>query len=137
LPEPKAPHRLITLPKHSDARGSLVFGQEADHVPFPIKRFFLLYDVSGPRGGHAHREQHQFLTMAMGSVTILIDDGRTQTSVRLDRPELALHVPPGYWLELSDFSPGASCLVLASGPYSEADYIRDRNAFARFVQDGA
>jgi hypothetical protein len=44
-----------------------------------------------------------------------------------------LYVPAGLWLELTGFSASAICLVLASGPYDEADYIRDYDEFKRSV----
>ena len=46
LSQMRPQHRLIELPKHADARGALVFGQEGNHVPFPIKRFFTVFDVA-------------------------------------------------------------------------------------------
>ncbi len=36
---------------------------------------------------------------------------------------------PGIWREISDFSSGAVCLVLASELYSENDYIRNYEEF--------
>jgi dTDP-4-dehydrorhamnose 3,5-epimerase-like enzyme len=124
-------HRLIELPKHGDQRGMLVFGQQPDHIPFPVKRFFALYDVAAnaSRGGHAHHQQYQFMVMLVGSATIIVDNSASRVRVRLDRPNIALHVPPMLWLDLENFSAGAVCMVLASDVYSEADYIRDRSAF--------
>jgi dTDP-4-dehydrorhamnose 3,5-epimerase-like enzyme len=129
-------HHLIELPKRADARGALIFGQDPDHVPFAIKRFFALFDVApgSNRGGHAHRAQHQFVVMLAGAATVTVDDGAARTPVRLDRPNLALHVPPMLWLDLDDFAAGAVCLVLASDVYLEADYIRDRDTFLRLTQ---
>jgi hypothetical protein len=128
-------HALLDLPKHSDVRGNLVFAQGSDHIPFPVKRFFLLYDIPGgaKRGGHAHRTQHQLLVMTAGGATITVDDGRTRTPVRLDNPTRALHVPPMLWLELEEFTASAACLVLTSDLYSEGDYIRERDEFLRLT----
>jgi hypothetical protein len=33
------------------------------------------------------------------------------------------------WRDLTNFSSGAVCLVLASAPFDEADYIRDFDEF--------
>jgi hypothetical protein len=33
------------------------------------------------------------------------------------------------WRQLENFSTNGVCLVLASGPYDEGEYIRDRDAF--------
>lgn len=115
----------------ADARGTLIFAQEGDQIPFSIKRIFSIYDVApgGRRGGHAHRKQHQFLHMATGTVSINVYDGRTKDSIILNKPSLALYVPPMHWLDLGDFTAGAVCTVLVSGPYLEADYIRNLAEF--------
>lgn len=126
-------HSLVNLPKHDDTRGSLVFAQDGDHIPFAVQRFFLLYDLptGAKRGGHAHHVQHQLIVMVSGGATITVDDGHKRTPVRLNNPTQALYVPPMLWLDLDSFTPGAACMVLASGLYSEADYICDRDAFLR------
>jgi hypothetical protein len=72
--------------------------------------------------------------MLAGGVTVTVDDGKRRTSVRLDRPSTALHVPPMLWLELENFSTDAVCMVLTSDLYSEADYIRDRGEFLRLTE---
>lgn len=130
----KPQHRLIDLPERVDPRGSLFFAQD-DSIPFAVKRLFALYDLTPgiSRGGHAHRAQHQLLMMPAGGVTVVVDDGRKRTAVRLDRPNRLLHVPPLLWLDLEDFTPGAVCMVLASDVYLEADYIRDRDEFLRIA----
>lgn len=129
-------YRLVELPERKDARGALTFAQDPDQIPFPVKRFFALYKLAegAHRGGHAHRQQHQFLVMLAGAVTITVDDGKNRTPLRLDRPNLALHVPPMLWLDLDDFSPDAVCMVLTSNVYSESDYIRDRAEFLKLTE---
>jgi hypothetical protein len=131
-----AMHSLIELPERADTRGALTFAQQGDHIPFAVKRFFALYDLAEGthRGGHAHRQQHQFLVMLAGGATITVDEGHTRTPVRLDRPNLALHAPPMLWLDLTEFTPGAVCLVLTSDVYAESDYIRDRNTFLELTK---
>lgn len=128
-------HHLIDLPERSDLRGALVFAQDGDHLPFRVRRFFALYNVlpDAMRGGHAHRLQHQLLVVFGGAVNVTVDNGQGRTTVRLDRPALGLHVPPMLWLELTEFTPGAICLVLASGLYSEEDYVRSREEFIRLT----
>jgi dTDP-4-dehydrorhamnose 3,5-epimerase-like enzyme len=128
-------YSLIDLPKRDDVRGNLVFAQNGDHIPFAVKRFFLLYDmpVGAKRGGHAHRAQHQLVVMVSGGATITVDDGRTRTQVLLDNPAQALHAPPMLWLDLDAFTPGAACMVLTSDLYSESDYIRGREEFLRLA----
>jgi dTDP-4-dehydrorhamnose 3,5-epimerase-like enzyme len=124
-------YRRISLPQITDARGSLMFAEETRHIPFAVKRIFAIYDVpeGGARGGHAHRVQEQFLMMAAGGCSILIDDGADRSEVRLEGPTEGLYIPAGLWLELRNFSARAVCVVLASGRYDESDYIRDYREF--------
>ena len=128
-------YALVELPERLDPRGALTFGQQGDHIPFTVKRFFALYGIpqGSHRGGHAHRAQHQFLIMLSGQAKITVDDGKTQAEILLDRPNLALYAPPMLWLELRDFSEHAVCIVLVSDVYSESDYIRDRTEFLRLT----
>lgn len=128
--------RVIDLGKIENDRGNLTVVQSLETVPFDIKRVFYLYDIPGgeARGAHAHKECHQFLVAASGSFEVVLDDGREKRTVYLNRPFKGLHIPPGIWAAEQEFSSGAVCLVLASEPYDEADYIRDYEDYLRFVQ---
>jgi dTDP-4-dehydrorhamnose 3,5-epimerase-like enzyme len=128
---------LYELPLIKDLRGSLTFAELDDHLPFPPRRFFLVYDVPSKdiRGEHAHRPQHQFLVCVRGSCSVVVDDGRCCAEITLDRPTLGLHVPPMVWATEYKYSPDATLLVLASGEYDAADYIRDYEVFLSAVKD--
>lgn len=127
--------RLIDLPKVSDARGNLTFVEGHNHIPFDIKRVYYLYDVPGgaDRGEHAHKDLHQFVISMSGSFDLLLDDGFEQKRFQLNRPYYGIYVCPMMWRYLDNFSSGSVCMVLASGPYDESDYIRDRDEFLRAV----
>ncbi|MBY5988564.1 TDP-4-oxo-6-deoxy-alpha-D-glucose-3,4-oxoisomerase [Roseovarius sp. THAF27] len=127
--------RLIDLPKVSDARGNLTFVEGHNHIPFDIKRVYYLYDVPGgaDRGEHAHKDLHQFVISMSGSFDLLLDDGFEQKRFQLNRPYYGIYVCPMMWRYLDNFSSGSVCMVLASGPYDEDDYIRDRDEFLRAV----
>ena len=71
----------------------------------------------------------QFIVAASGSFDVILDDGINKKRVSLNRPNLALHVVPGLWRELDNFSSGSICMVLASHKYEETDYIRDYDEF--------
>ena len=117
---------LITFPKISDKRGSLSFVEGGRHVPFDIKRVFYLYDIAEGehRGAHAHKECHQFLVALNGNFDVLVDDGQKKEAFHLDKPNIGLHIPPMLWATELNFSKEAICLVFASLPYDEGDYIR-------------
>lgn len=57
--------------------------------------------------------------------------GPNAVAFRLDRAYYGLYVPKMILRELENFSSGGICLVLASLPFDEADYLRDYEAFRR------
>lgn len=123
--------KTIVLPKIQDPRGNLSV-IENGIIPFEIKRVYYLYDVpSGAyRGGHAHEKLQQFLIPLSGSFDVILKDGvQPERIVTLNKPDKGLLIVPGIWRELSNFSSGAVCLVLASTMFEEADYIRDYATF--------
>jgi hypothetical protein len=122
---------LIHLPKVYFRAGSITPIEPEINLPFPIRRIFYLYDIPGgeSRGGHAHKDCHQFLIAASGSFEVLLDDGKTQRQVMLNRPYVGLHIPPGIWASEINFSSGSICLVKASHLYNESDYIRSYSEF--------
>lgn len=124
--------QLIELPEVRDMRGSLTYAEINQHLPFPPVRVFLVYDVASShiRGEHAHRELHEVLISVSGSCAIVLDDGAgDRQEVLLDRPNLALHVPPLLWRTQYRHSPDAVLLALASHIYDASDYIRDYNDY--------
>ena len=104
------------------------------NIPFDVKRVYYLYDIPGgeARGGHAHYELQQFIIAASGSFDVILDDGKNTKTVTLNRPNFALHIVPGLWRELNNFSSGSISLVLASHKYDEKDYIRNYNKYLKF-----
>lgn len=128
--------RLIDLPVVSDPRGDLTFIEGHRHVPFDIRRVYYLYNVpvDAERGGHAHLELEQVVFALSGSFRIKIDDGRQQTEYWLRDPRKGLYINRLIWREMDSFSQGAVCMVLASEPYEETDYIRDYDSFTRVVR---
>ena len=118
---------LISLDTFNhNRRGNLTVCENGSNVPFDVKRVYYLYDVPGgeSRGGHSHKELHEMIVAVSGSFTVTLDDGSEKRSYLLNRSNKGLHIVPGLWRELDDFSSGAVCLVLASDKYIEADYIR-------------
>lgn len=127
--------RVIELSKHHHENGNLSVVQGGDDLPFDIKRVYYLYDVPGgeERGGHSHRRLQQFVVAISGSFDVVIDDGARTRRVTLNRPYMGLHIVPGIWRVLDNFSSGAVCMVVASEFYDEADYVRDYAAFKRLT----
>jgi len=124
---------IMQLPKIQDPRGNLTFIEGGNHIPFDILRVYYLYDVPGgsERGGHAHKELHQFIIAMSGSFDIVLDDGEKKKRVHLCRSYYGLYVPPMIWREIDNFSTSSVCMVLASNRYDESDYYRDYTEFRR------
>ncbi len=123
------------LPVFADLRGSLAVGEFPKQVPFVPKRYFVCFDVPGKdvRGEHAHRGCHQFLVCLRGSLSVVVDDGRSSEEIVLDRPSIGLYVPPMTWAVQYQYSADGLLLVFASDLYDPADYIRDYDEFLSVI----
>lgn len=124
---------MVLLPKISDRRGNLAFGEGECHIPFPIKRVFWTYDIQDAcmRGDHAHRTCEMVLFPIGGSFDIEIDDGARTVVLHMDDPSLGVYIPPLVWCRLGKFTPHAACISLASEKYRAEDYIHDYDEFMR------
>lgn len=123
--------KIIDLPKIGDVRGNLSFIESENHIPFEIKRVYWIYDVPGgeKRGGHAFKEQSEFIVAMSGSFDIIIDDGTEEKIFHLNRSYYGLYVPCGIWRRIENFSTNSLALIVASTKYDENDYIRNYDDF--------
>lgn len=128
--------KIIELPKVADRRGNLSFVEEGKHIPFAIRRNYWIYDVPGGeiRGGHAYRENREFIIALSGSFDVLLDDGRQTRTYSLNRSYYGLYVPEGIWRQMMNFSTNSLALVLASTPYNPADYLYDYEEFKKMIR---
>lgn len=124
---------ILQLDRIENRAGNITVLEPGKNCPFDIPRVYYLYDVPGgsSRGGHAHYALEQFLVAASGSFDVELNDGVNRRTVTLNRPYFGLHIVPGIWRELHNFSSGAVCLVMASSRFEEADYIRSFSEFER------
>ncbi len=126
-------HQIIQLPKILDERGNLSFIESNNHIPFEIKRTYLVYDVPGGdvRGGHAYHTMNEFIVALSGSFDVIVDDGTNSKTYSLNRSYYGLLIPKLTWRSLENFSTNALCMVISSGYYDESNYIRDFETFKR------
>jgi acetyltransferase-like isoleucine patch superfamily enzyme len=124
---------LHRLPLVRDMRGDLSVGEFERDIPFPIARYFIVFNVpsSDVRGEHAHRHCHQFLVCVKGSCSVVVDDGENRAEFSLREPNLGLWIPNMVWGIQYKYTADAILLVLASHPYDPGDYIRDFGEFLR------
>jgi oxalate decarboxylase/phosphoglucose isomerase-like protein (cupin superfamily) len=127
---------IIHFPKIHNRAGNITPIQNSIEIPFDVKRVYYLYDIPGgeSRGAHAHRNLQQVIIAGSGSFDVTLDDGKNKKTVSLNRPYFGLHIYPGMWRDISNFSSGAICLVLASEKYEASDYIRAYEDFLQFKQ---
>lgn len=127
---------IIDLPRFLDRRGNLSFVEEERHIPFRIARSYWIYDVPGgeTRGGHAYRENQEFIVALSGSFDVVLDDGKEEKVFTLNRSYYGLYVPKGMWRQMRNFSTNSLALVLASVPYTQDDYILDYDEFKAWIK---
>ena len=130
--------KFVELPRFLDSRGNLSFVEQNNHIPFEIKRTYWIYDVPGgeARGGHAFKENHEFIVALSGAFDIIVDDGQQKKTFSLNRSYFGLYVPSGLWREMNNFSTNSVALEFGSMHYDKEDYIRDYNTFLNLKRDG-
>lgn len=129
--------QLIDLPKILDVRGNLTFIEGNRHIPFDIARTYWVYDVPGGeiRGGHAYKQLEECIIALSGSFDVVIDDGHEHRIMSLNRSYIGLYLPAMLWRRLDNFSTNSVCLILASQPFAEEDYIRDYQTYLETKYD--
>jgi dTDP-4-dehydrorhamnose 3,5-epimerase-like enzyme len=127
--------RFIELPVRGDERGSLIPIEEGSGAPFDIRRVYLVLGTTEgtARGFHAHHRLWQLAIPVAGACTMVLDNGALRRKVRIAEPHRGLLIPPMLWHEMEDFTPDCVLMVLADGPYDEADYIRDYGRYRQLV----
>lgn len=130
--------RIIELPRFLDSRGNLSFVEQLNHIPFEIKRTYWIYDVPGgeDRGGHAFKENQEFIVALSGAFDVIVDDGQQKKTFTLNRSYYGLYVPAGTWREMTNFSTNSFALEFGSILFDKSDYIRDYNQFLELKKDG-
>lgn len=124
--------QIIQIPKIPDPRGNLSFFESNQHIPFSLQRTYLIYDVPGGeiRGGHAFKEQKEFMVALSGSFDVVIKDAAgNEIKHHLNRSYFGLFIPNGLWRHLENFSTNSVCLVCSSTLFDANDYIREFQEF--------
>lgn len=125
--------KIITLPKILDTRGNLSVIEGTKDIPFRIERTYWIYDVPGgeKRGGHAYKNNQEFIVALSGSFDVILDDGHECRTYSLNRSYYGLYVPRGLWRVMENFSTNSFALIVASTKYDKEDYVYE---YREFVQ---
>jgi len=123
--------QILQLPKFLDPRGNLTFLEGDKHIPFVNERVYWIYDVPGGeiRGGHAFKNQREFIVALSGSFDVVLHDGKAETKFQLNRSYYGLYVPAMHWRSLENFSTNSIAMILADREYNIDEYIRDFDQF--------
>ena len=129
--------QIINLPKIADPRGNLSIIEQLKQIPFEIKRTYWIYDVPGgcDRGGHAYKENQEFIVALSGAFDVVLDDGKEKKTFSLNRSYNGLYVPKGMWRTMTNFSTNSLALVLSSTEYDVKDYIMDYEEYKKWVAE--
>jgi len=127
--------QLVPIPQRGDARGQLSVAEIGGALPFVVRRVYWIHGTQPgvSRGFHAHKKLQQLCVCVAGFVRLSLFDGRREESVVLDSSAQGLLIGPALWHEMHDFSPDCVLMVFADAEYDEADYIRERAEFIKYV----
>lgn len=128
--------RVIDMPVFKLNGGNLVIHNKPE-LFFDTKRIFYLYNVpkNKIRGEHAHKELQELIIAIQGSFEVELLDAMSKKKYFLGDSKKGLHVIPGIWIRLKNFSDDAVALVLASDNYIDEDYIRDFKEFQKYKKN--
>jgi dTDP-4-dehydrorhamnose 3,5-epimerase-like enzyme len=134
-PDSQHPHQ-VELSTFIDDRGKLSVVESSERIPFDIERVYYLYDVppDATRGNHAHKRLQQIMIAVSGSLDVLVETSAGSEQFHLDSPGEGLYIPRMTWRELSNFTSGTVCIVLASQKYDESDYIHEYESFQKQLE---
>jgi dTDP-4-dehydrorhamnose 3,5-epimerase-like enzyme len=122
--------RIIELPHHFEENGELIVLEENKTIPFHVLRVFVVKAPKGAiRGEHSHKQCTQLLNCPSGQIELFCDDGRNKCSFNLNRPNIALLIPPGIWAQQIYVKDNSVLTVLCDHFYEPDDYIRDYSDF--------
>lgn len=130
-------YRIIdvkTIRNEDPKYGTLSFLEGKRDIPFPIRRVYWITETEADlhRGFHAHKLNCQLLYCPYGKIDIILDDGKTRTTVTLDKPGKGLLLMPGLWREMVWQQSGSVLCVLASEYYDADEYIRNYDEFIEY-----
>jgi len=126
--------KLIKLNKFSETNGKLVAMEFSKTKIFEAKRIFQVYAGMGKiRGKHAHKKSYQFLICNQGEIEIKSTDGKKNCIHILNKPNMALLIPPMIWSELKYKRKLSILTVVSNSFYSKNDYIRNFKDFLKLM----
>ncbi len=124
-------HYLFEIKPFSDEDGFLAVLEEEKQIPFKIKRIFYEYGVNrnSLRGKHANRKSRFCLIAVSGSCDVIVEDGSSKVTYKLDEPYKVLYLDKMVWKTMTNFSKECVLLVLSDSLYDKDEYIKNFNDY--------
>lgn len=118
-------------PCHIDGLGRLSVA-EFSEFPFTPQRFFIVDNVpaGGERGGHAHKQNQQYLFCVKGVILVLLFDGKEKYEFKLTEGQ-GTFIDKLIWDSQKFMTGDDVLLVLCSHKYNREDYITDFDEFKK------
>jgi len=116
-----------------DHRGCLL-PIEFTALGFEPKRVFVVNSVpvGNIRGNHSHHKTKQYIVCTNGSVNVMLDDGKTKKTTRLDKNQ-SIMVPELIWDSQEFLTKNSEILVICSTEYDIDDYILTYDEFLKVI----
>ena len=128
-------HYIFELKPFSDKDGFLAVIEENKQIPFKIRRIFYEYGVekTSLRGKHANKYSRFCLISVSGSCDVVVEDGISKTTYKLDRPYKVLFLDKMIWKTMTNFSRDCVLLVISDCPYDKNEYIRNFDEYLKML----
>lgn len=125
--------RIKTIP--TVQAGELSFFEATHDVDFDIKRFYYISKVPEGvrRGFHCHKNLKQLLFCPYGRIQLILENEHGREEIELSDPSIGVVIEKPTWREMLWLQKDSVLCVAASEFYQVDDYIRDYNAFKRYI----
>lgn len=116
--------------------GELSFFEAGRDIDFEIKRIYYISKVpeGKRRGFHAHKKLKQLLFCPYGEIQLILDDGSVREEITLNDPSVGVVIDRPTWREMLWLKKDSVLCVAASEHYQMEDYIRDYDAFLKYIK---
>ncbi len=115
--------------------GELSFFEATHDVPFEFKRMYYISKVpeGTRRGFHAHKKLKQLLFCPYGRIQLILENKHGREEIELSDPSIGVVIEEPTWREMLWLQKDSVLCVAASDYYEIEDYIRDYEAFKKYI----
>ena len=115
--------------------GELSFFEATHDVPFEFKRMYYISKVpeGTRRGFHAHKKLKQLLFCPYGRIQLILESKYGREETELSDPSIGVVIEEPTWREMLWLQKDSVLCVAASDYYEVEDYIRDYEAFKKYI----